>query len=280
MIKGITTTEAFIRKVFGTEKDAATELFYRGHSNKNRFKLKPRLFRYPFYRRNEDRLFRELLVLNPREFAEDVSTLDKLVRMQHHSLPTRLLDITSNPLMALYFACKGHYDKPAEVIVLKIRRKFIKFYDSDTASCISNLAKLSTAYKNKIDTSLPEDAFNSSHTIQMLLHFIKEEKPYFQPIIDPKDMNNVICVRTKFNNSRIASQVGASLLFGLDATLPEGGNSQIAIERIPIVAAKKGQILQELDALNINESTVFPYIENSAKYLAAKYRRQGKRRHR
>lgn len=93
-------------------------------------------------------------------------------------------------------------------------------------------------------------------------------------MIEPKDMNRVICVRTKFNNSRIASQVGASLLFGLNAKLPEGGNAEIDIERIAVAAARKKRILRELDALNINESTVFPYIESSAKYLAAKYKTQ------
>lgn len=30
-------------------------------------------------------------------------------------------------------------------------------------------------------------------------------------------------------------------------------------------------VLKQLDQLNINESTVFPYIENSAKYIAQKF---------
>jgi hypothetical protein len=215
--------------------------------------------------------------LNPGDFAGDVSTLDKLVRMQHHSLPTRLLDITSNPLMALYFACKEHSDKAGEVIVLKINGDKVKFFDSDTASCIANLAKLSNEFKNEIkkllsDEHLSRDDFNDAEPIGRLLHFIKEEKPYFQHVINPNDMSSVICVRTKFNNTRIASQVGAFLLFGLDALLPEQGNADIAVERIPITANGKGQILRELDTLNINESTVFPYIESSAKYLEKKYR--------
>jgi hypothetical protein len=39
-----------------------------------------------------------------------------------------------------------------------------------------------------------------------------------------------------------------------------------------ITVTKKASILEELDLLNINESTVFPYIENSAKYVAEKYK--------
>lgn len=270
----ISPTEEFMRSVFRTEKRKEYELFYRGHSKSANYRLKPSLFRRLGYKDNEDHLFRELLLLNPGEFSSDAATVDKLVRMQHHSLPTRLLDITSNPLMALYFTCKSNPDDSGEVIVLKFRRKSIKFFDSDTVSCISNLAKLSAAYKRQINTALSPEEFNASHPIQMLLHFIKEEKPYFQPVIKPSDMRRVICVRTKFNNSRIASQTGASLLFGLDAKLPEEGNSEVGIERIPIAAAKKKRILRELDALNINEGTVFPYIENSAKYLAAKYKTQ------
>lgn len=72
-------------------------------------------------------------------------------------------------------------------------------------------------------------------------------------------------------NNRISSQSGAFLLFGLDATLPEAGNADIAVDRISIKASEKAKILRELDGLNINESTVFPYIENSAKYIAKKY---------
>jgi hypothetical protein len=265
------TTERFIKKVFGEKRDAATELFYRGHSH-FKFKLVPRVFRLRAYRENEDRLYREMLIMNPADFAEDTSTLDKLVRMQHHSLPTRLLDITSNPLMGLYFACKGRSDQDGEVIIIAVKREEIKFYDSDTASCLANLAKLNSTYKSQIDVSLPKKAFNASDPIPMLLHFIKEEKPYFLPIIVPRDMSRVLCIRTKLDNTRIASQAGASLLFGLEAKLPEAGNAQIGIRRIAVQANAKKSILHELDTLNINERTVFPYIESSAKYLAAKYR--------
>ena len=56
----------------------------------------------------------------------------------------------------------------------------------------------------------------------------------------------------------------------LDAVFDEEGTSEIKVSRISV--ANKKAILKELDLLNINESTVFPYIESSAKYVADKFK--------
>lgn len=251
------------------------EVFYRGHSNRTKYRLEPSIFRKDekgnyVYRDAEDQLYRELLVSNSIDFQGDVYTLDRLVRMQHYSLPTRLLDITSNPLIALYFACKSNSTQDGEVIVFSMMREQIKYFDSDTASCIANLTRLSKVSKDGLDfSSLDVRKFNKLVPVKQLLHFIKEEKPFFEPRLEPKDLRSIICVKGKHTNSRIAFQSGAFLLFGHDATLNEGGTPEISVQRIAVT--NKETVLRQLDQLNINESTVFPYIENSAKYLAQKF---------
>lgn len=280
----ISTVQEFIDRVIIEKGAGEDEVFYRGHSDKFNYKLEPSLFRKDkegnyLYLDSEDVLYRELLVSNPSDFQSDENTLDRLVRMQHYSLPTRLLDITSNPLIALYFSCRSKNKSEVsggaatecdgEVVIFKLKKEQVKYFDSDTASCIANLVQLPKSEKNSILFGISKDDFNEQLPIKRLVHFIRQEKPFFEKKVNPEDLRKTICVKGKKNNSRISSQSGAFLLFGHDAVLDEKGTPEIRVTRITV--ANKSSILKELDLLNINDSTVFPYIENSARYIAQKY---------
>src|SRR4051812_20477917 len=46
--------------------------------------------------KNEKRAVRDLISVHPHEFVSDGTMFDRLVRMQHFGLPTRLLDVSLN----------------------------------------------------------------------------------------------------------------------------------------------------------------------------------------
>lgn len=287
VLSTVGSVSGFIESVLGLDNRGA-QMFYRGHSH-GAYKLAPTLFRkdakgVPRHLESEQQMYRELMVSNSRDFHEDINTLDRLVRMQHFGLPTRLLDITSNPLIALYFACKRgqasvkdgvpQEEVPGEVVIFRIQPERLKYFDSDTASCMANLARLTQAEKDSINYEIEDlTEFNKQREIQRLLHFIKGEKPYFEPRILPADLKSVICVKSKLSNDRISSQSGAFLLFGQEAEFREDGMPEIGIAVERVAVSNKAHILKELDQLNINESTVFPYIEKSAQYIAGKFSR-------
>lgn len=265
---------SFIDKVLSLS-DGSKDVFYRGHSKRDKYLLEPSLFRKDekgnfSYLNHEDLMYRELLVSNSVDFKGDIYTLDRLVRAQHYSLPTRLLDITSNPLIGLYFSCISNPQENGEVIIFSVDSSNIKYFDSDTASCIANLSRLSQKDKKNISYESNEiGEFNEQPAVKRLLHFIKEEKPYFEGRINPETLQSVICVKGKHTNNRISFQSGAFLLFGHDATLAEEGSEEISVQRIGI--SNKVEILKQLDQLNINERTVYPNIDNSAKYIAKRF---------
>jgi hypothetical protein len=275
----LTSLKGFIDRIDSLSIGADEHLFFRGHSNRDKYYIEPSVFR-----ENDDGkfrgkevehiIFRELITTNPSEFQGDTSTLERLARMQHHSSPTRLLDITSNPLVALYFTCKGNEGNHGEVIAFRVKETEIKFFDSDTVSCIANLARMTKEDKDKLDCGLPLEDFNSEdrEEVQRLLHFIREEKPYFRNGIVPSDLKRVVVVRPKLNSKRILAQAGAFLLFGQVGRIEKEPVVGVSVERIIIDKASKKAIKDKLDALNINDGSLYLDIDSYAGYLKRKHR--------
>lgn len=243
--------------------------FYRGHPDET-FMLKPSLFRTQRHRKDEKNIFRELISLHPSEFEADGNVFEKLVRMQHYSLPTRLLDMTYNPLVGLFFACNALPKKDGELIRFSIRKSRIKYFDSDTVSCIANLSNLTGSERDKLRKIDEKDQLQQSEVGKRLLQFIKSEKPYFLPQILPDDLKSIVAIKPKQNNRRILAQQGAFLLFGLPTVLEDSNEFGIVINRWKIPQKNKALILAQLDKISINTSTLFPEIESAAKYIMSK----------
>lgn len=145
-----------VKKIVDEESNKEYDFYFRGHSD-SRYLLIPQLLRNGSFAKdkeeharqsivtNEHIAFRNVVAQQSSEFAQCKSAIEYLVKMQHYGLKTRLLDITSNALIALYFACANHLGdangKEGEVIIFKFPKGIIKHYDSDTISAVANIAK-------------------------------------------------------------------------------------------------------------------------------------------
>jgi hypothetical protein len=233
----------------------------------------PAIFREPSSLLEHERdMVRELPSIHPAEFSADSSMFDRLVRMQHYGLPTRLFDVTVNPLIALYFASVED-DHDGYIAYYNIPPDRQKYYDSDAVSCISNLANLSNAEKDDIlsHISLSKTAFNGLKSVNRLLQFIKSEKPYFRPQIEPADLARPFYVRPRMSNRRIIAQSGSFILYGLrtQSETPYQRNISVKYWRVP--ASAKTIINKELRQLGINVSTLFPEIDKAAAYVVDRF---------
>ena len=235
--------------------------------------------------KNEKRAVRELISVQPHEFASDETMFDKLVRMQHFGLPTRLLDVSLNALVALYFATDpgaiGGIPSDGMVTAFAIQPEHEKWFDSDTVSCIANLANMTSEEKteiNRLRKDLKGDIssasnikkFNKYDVIQRLHQFIRSEKPYFQPIINPIDLFVPYFVHPKMSNRRILAQSGAFILYGLDEPkiyLP----TRIDPKQFIVPKDQKSTIRKALENIGINESTLFPEIDKAAARIKNRY---------
>ena len=111
----------------------ANEWVFRGQSNKE-WPLRPSVGRGDSYTLHWERLLLDQF----RRLAERYVTSagltewDWLALAQHHGLPTRLLDWTSNSLVACFFACAKAQSRDGEVDgqVIAIESRSVGFYDS------------------------------------------------------------------------------------------------------------------------------------------------------
>lgn len=278
----IGSVRTFLDELENLEQSAQTAFFYRGHSNFT-YTLKPSIYRNEGWIRNEDVLFKELILRCPNDFSDQQSTFQTLVKMQHYSLPTRLLDLTANPLVALFFACMAGTDtqQSGEVLVFRIPKREIKYFDSDTVSVISNISRRPNSFQMPSD-ELTKEEFNKTSEIGYLLHEIKHEKPYFEPLIERTHLESVICVKPKMDNPRIIRQDGAFLLFGISGTkmspgiVPPEYYASEKSSRILVIAQEKKRVLRQLESLGITQGTIYPEIEQVAEYIKNTFKAQDK----
>ncbi|MBQ7974431.1 MAG: FRG domain-containing protein [Clostridia bacterium] len=283
------------------EEDCAknTKQLYRGHGNWM-FDMIPGIYRKE--NRNilmhESQYIHEMIASYPNFFSECKAALDYLVVLQHYSFPTRLLDFTENPLVALYMACAGEQKEFGDIMKIDVEMSDFKYYDSDSISILSNMAFADDVfdvsdypfldyYHAYGDETVDEERkkpyndlieqFNKREDVSRFLHLIQGEKPYFSPRIKPNHLDGaVLWVKAKQDFQRIVNQNGVFAIFGIKRKkqqMIDFPYQKYNTLHILIPPQSKENILYELDKVHINQATLYCDMDRIATFHTEKYRK-------
>lgn len=254
------------------------KLFYRGHSNVS-YKLEPSIYRDEIWLKNEKKMYQELLINCPNDFSKLKNHIEILAEMQHYGLPTRLLDVTQNPLIALYFACEDLATYAGEVIIFVENKDKIKYPQSDTVAMLSSLPVFTYEEQKEFyilsrDSSLTSEEFN--RRIERLIHEVKMERPGFQSKVNPIDLRSCLfCIPARVNK-RLDKQEGAFIVCGLldekYGEKKENSLSNLRVKnsenkKIVCIIENKDRLQKHLNTLGINKARVYPEIDDVADYI-------------
>ena len=260
------------------ERDAV-RLYFRGQARS--WKLRPSVMRARRFRDQEGRMLLDLMTRRPKEFGEMKSALSQWVLAQHHGLKTRLLDVTRNPLVAMFNVCEdlSFAREDGQLHIFSIPSSIVRNYRSDVVSVIANFAKLSYSEQAVLLGKRRGIRHKYREVLGKLYHLVGEEKPHFQRRIDPRDLFRVFLVEPQQSFERLTTQSGAFLLSAFHERFEQESilrwNRNIPtydhlILRIP--SNCKPRILSELALMNVTREALFPGLDESAMFINHKAR--------
>jgi hypothetical protein len=184
------------------------------------------------------------------EAAGADSIWDWLALGQHRGLPTRLLDWTYSPLVALHFATEDT----------------AQFGEDGVVWCV-NFVEANKRLPSRLKRLLQQEG-SDTFTVEMLGAF-KSLREFDALSRDPF----VVFVEPPAVDRRILNQLALfSLMSDPSATLDDWFRSHSNLCRqVAIPAALKWEIRDKLDQANVNERVLFPGLDGLSRWLTRYY---------
>lgn len=227
-------------------------ILYRGQSNKN-WGLVPEVMRNREDFLNEELYIKECLRQYPDEFL-NMDKIDMLIKMQHYGIPTRLLDLTSNPLVALYFACDSQLDEDG--VVYATHSPIFRSTDlhiSVVAECLFSHKSHGKIWSPKDGIQIGRESISHDDIERIVL---ENRTPF--------------TFEAALSNPRIKNQNGFFALY-------RGAGDWKEIKHFKSIYVKKEhkeKIITQLSKIGIDSSFLFPELSNGASSIVSTIRKR------
>ena len=245
-------------------------LVFRGLSYKG-YELMPSLGRLPEERRMNQYVSKEAVLIDeaqlrfPHIFCDDPFPVIKLAKLQHYNIPTRLLDVTTNALVALYFACQISKDHPKEDgMVVAISDYMFSAYDpwvnamADTGFLTRNAVTKVCDYCSRLNglyyfSRIKYEEQNNDAICERFIEISKKPLLVNAGLLTERQKNQ----QGKFLifPNRILGKKKSSLIDDEIEALEYSSKS--VVKKIIIPQSEKATILVQLQRLGITEEFLF-----------------------